>query len=305
MVVFGTLHLPASPGEEMPVGAPKWHEVRNGFSPLECLRMHGGNEARSQPQLHRLVPNQYTVQSTMVGDRPMKRFTVAAILFASIISSTLAAEPIFVPSYGYQPPVWSWTGFYVGADLGYGWANVDHSFAINGLNVSTKPSGFIGGIYAGYNWQFGRIVAGLETDMAWANISDTIDVFGKIGVVPFAIEAEDKLHWLGTTRARLGVLPLETIMVYASAGLAYGGIEENIISSIGSSSVQSSFAQSFSASDTRFGWAIGAGAEWALSSNFLVRAEWLHYDLGSTSNAFDATTSHSGNIMRAGLSYKL
>jgi outer membrane immunogenic protein len=122
--------------------------------------------------------------------------------------------------------------------------------------------------------------------------------------VPFAIQAEDKLHWLGTTRARLGFLPAESLMIYGSAGVAYAGIEEKVISSIGSSSVQSSFAQSFSASDTHFGWAIGVGAEWALTSNFLIRAEWLHYDLGSTSNAFDARTSHSGNIMRAGLSYK-
>jgi hypothetical protein len=65
-------------------------------------------------------------------------------------------------------------GLYIGANVGYGGSNVDHSFTINALNVSTKPSGFIGGIYAGYNWQFGRIVAGVETDMAWANISDTI-----------------------------------------------------------------------------------------------------------------------------------
>jgi outer membrane immunogenic protein len=263
-------------------------------------------KARPQPQLHPLVQNRKTFKAPqgLVGDSSMKKVTLAAILFASSVSSVLAAEPSFVSFYGHQPPVWSWTGLYIGADVGYGWSNVDHSFTINALNVSTKPSGFIGGIYAGYNWQFGRIVAGLETDVAWANISDIIDVVGKIGLVPFAIRAEDKLHWLGTTRARLGFLPAESLMIYGTAGAAYGSVEETVNSSIGSSSIQSSFAQSFSASDTHFGWAIGAGAEWAFSSNFLARAEWLHYDLGSTSNAFDARTSHSGNIMRAGLSYK-
>jgi opacity protein-like surface antigen len=50
---------------------------------------------------------------------------------------------------------------------------------------------------------------------------------------------------------------------------------------------------------------MGGGAEWAISTNFLIRAEWLHFDLGSVSNAFDASASQSGNIMRAGLSYKL
>jgi outer membrane immunogenic protein len=234
----------------------------------------------------------------------MKKFTLVGILFAASVSRAFAADPSLIPFYGYQPPVWSWTGLYIGADVGYGWSTVDHSFTINALNLSTNPSGFIGGVYAGYNWQFGRIVAGLETDMAWASISDTTDVVGKIALVPFAIEAEDKLHWLGTTRARLGFLPVESLLLYGTGGVAYGGIEENVVSSVGSSSIQSSFAQSFSASDTHIGWAIGAGAEWALTTNFLVRAEWLHYDLGSTSNAFDARTNHSGNIMRAGLSYK-
>jgi len=233
----------------------------------------------------------------------MKKFGLAGILFASGVSSAMAVDPSSSPFAPYQMPVWSWTGLYIGGDIGYGWSNVDHSITINALGVSTKPSGFIGGIHAGYNWQFGRFVAGFETDMAWANISDTIGVVGKIGLVPFAIQAEDRLHWLGTTRARLGFLPVQSLMIYGSIGAAYGSVEETVISSIGSSSINSSFARSFSASETRFGWAGGVGAEWAMTNNFLMRAEWLHYDLGSTSNALD-TASHSGNLGRVGLSYK-
>jgi len=120
----------------------------------------------------------------------MKKFGLAGILFASGVSSAMAVDPSSSPFAPYQMPVWSWTGFYIGGDIGYGWSNVDHSITINALGVSTKPSGFIGGIHAGYNWQFGRFVAGFETDMAWANISDTIGVVGKIGLVPFAIQAE-------------------------------------------------------------------------------------------------------------------
>ena len=235
----------------------------------------------------------------------MKKFVLAATLFASGVASALAGDLSLRPLVSYQAPVWSWTGFYVGADAGYGWSNVDHSVSINALSVSTKPSGFIGGIYAGYNWQFGQqFVAGLETDIAWANIADTSGIVGKIGLVPFAIQAEDTLHWLGTTRARLGFLPVQSLMIYGSVGVAYGGVEDHVISSLGSSSIQSSFAQSFSASESRFGWAIGAGTEWAITNNLLTRAEWLHYDLGSTSNAFDVTSNHSGNIVRTGLSFK-
>src|SRR5262249_36484395 len=235
----------------------------------------------------------------------MKKITFTAIVFASGVVSASAADVSVRPFVAYQAPVWSWTGFYIGADAGYGWSNVNHSVAINAVSVSTKPSGFVGGIYAGYNWQFGQqFVAGLETDIAWANITDTSGVVGKIGLVPFAIQAQDTLRWLGTTRARLGFLPVQSIMIYGSVGVAYGGVEDNVISSVGSSSIQSSFAQSFSASDTRLGWAVGAGTEWAITNNLLARAEWLHYDLGSTSNASNLTSSHSGNIVRTGLSFK-
>jgi outer membrane immunogenic protein len=233
----------------------------------------------------------------------MKKFALATILFASGVSSALAVDPSLPPYAAYQMPVWSWTGLYIGADLGYGWSKVDHSVTVNAISVSTNPSGFLGGIHGGYNWQFGQFVAGLETDIAWANITDTTGAVGKVGLVPFAIQAEDKLRWLGTTRARLGLLPAQSLMIYGTVGLAYGGVEDNVISSIGSSSINSSFAQLSSVSETRFGWAAGAGAEWAMNNNFLIRAEWLHYDLGSTTNAFD-TATHSGNIGRAGLSYK-
>jgi len=181
---------------------------------------------------------------------------------------------------------------------------VDHSVSTNAISVSTNPSGFLAGIHGGYNWQFGIFVAGFETDVASANITDTIGAVGKIGLVPFAIQPEDKLRWLGTTRARLGLLPTQSLMIYGSVGVAYGGVDDNVIISIGSSSINSSFAQLSSVSETRFGWTAGAGAEWAMTNNFLIRAEWLHYDLGSTSNAFD-TASHSGNIGRAALSYKI
>jgi outer membrane immunogenic protein len=233
----------------------------------------------------------------------MKKFTLAAILLAAGVSSAFAVDPSLAPYPAYQLPVWSWTGLYVGGDVGYASSNVDHSVTVNALSVSTKPSGFIGGIHGGYNWQFGQFVAGLETDIAWANISHTVGVVGKIGLVPFAVQAEDTLHWLGTTRARLGFVPVQSLMVYGSAGFAYGGVEDKVITSIGSSSIFSSFAQTSSVSETRFGWAAGAGAEWAMTNNLLIRAEWLHYDLGSSSNVLD-TSTHAGNIGRAGLSYK-
>src|ERR671934_1041651 len=87
----------------------------------------------------------------------MKKFTLAAILLASGVSSAFAVDPSLAPYPPYQMPVWSWTGLYVGGDVGYGSSTVDHSVTVNALSVSTKPSGFLGGIHGGEkmaNWLF-------------------------------------------------------------------------------------------------------------------------------------------------------
>ena len=237
----------------------------------------------------------------------MRKFAFTVILFAFGVASASAADlSLRGAAPYYQAPLWSWAGFYIAADVGYGWSNVDHSVTIDGLAVSvpTNAHGFTAGIYGGYNWQFNQFVAGVETDISWANITATNGIVGKAGVVPFAIQAEDTLRWLGTTRARLGFLPAPSVTLYGSVGVAYGGVDDNVVASVGSSSISCSFAQSFSASETRFGLALGVGAEWAITNNLLTRAEWLHYDLGSTSNAFEVTSRNSGNIVRAGLGYK-
>jgi outer membrane immunogenic protein len=235
----------------------------------------------------------------------MKNLLFAASLFTFGAAFASAADAQSSRFASYPAPVWSWSGFYLGVDAGYGWSNVDHSITVNALTVTvpTNAKGFIGGIYGGYNWQFNQFVAGVETDVSWGNITGTNSVVGKSGLVPFAFQAEDRLRWLGTTRARLGFLPVPSIMIYASAGVAYGGIEDSVIGSVGSSSVSSSFAQSSSTSETRFGFAAGAGIEWAINNNWMTRAEWLHYNLGSTATAFDAS-HQSGNIVRVGLGYK-
>jgi len=240
-----------------------------------------------------------------MGDEVMKKLVFAATLFIVGAASISAADAQSSRFVSYPAPVWSWSGVYLGVDVGYGWADVDHSITVNSvtMTVPTNISGFIGGFYGGYNWQFNQFVAGVETDISWANMNGTGSVVGKVGVVPFAFQAEDRLRWLGTTRARLGFLPVPSVMVFGSVGVAYAGVDDTVVGSVGSSSINSSFAQSFSTSETRFGLAAGAGVEWAINNNWVTRAEWLHYDLGSTSNAFDASR-HAGNIVRAGLGYK-
>ncbi|GGF88454.1 membrane protein [Azorhizobium oxalatiphilum] len=202
---------------------------------------------------------------------------------AGLAGLALAATPmVATPSaaadlsgrygYGYAPaqaaPLPSWTGFYVGANAGYGW----------GSAAGMEPSGFVGGIQGGYNLQFAGspFMVGVETDFNWSGQSDG----------PF------KLNNLGTIRARAGITS-DRILVYGTLGAAYGQGEYQVAG--------------LSNSQTSWGWALGAGAEYALDRNWSARAEYMYVDLGdSTYGSWFGPTSagYDGSVLRAGVNYR-
>lgn len=169
----------------------------------------------------------------------------------------------------YVQPVapFTWTGFYVGANAGYGWGSTSFD----------SPGGFIGGLQAGYNFQFGSpFVLGIETDFAFTGMSA-----GYYG-----------LDYLGTVRARLGY-SFDRILVYGTGGFAYGQGSADF------------FGLSSTANQT--GWTLGAGAEVAVDRNWSMRAEYLYVDLGSTTFPTlvgPVATGLDGNILRAGVNYR-
>src|SRR5512139_1277602 len=138
----------------------------------------------------------------------MKKLTIATILLAttSLANAADIGRPV-------NPPVldtWSWSGFYVGTMLGYGWSSASNDFAGYGYSVSapTSGAGLLAGVYGGYNVQFANWSVGLETDIAWSNIKGSTSMSGHLdtesGSVPWAVRGTNKLKWLGTTRARVG-----------------------------------------------------------------------------------------------------
>ncbi len=171
---------------------------------------------------------------------------------------------------GYAPAQQvTWTGVYAGGHVGTGWG---HASAAN-------TSGFVVGAHAGYNQQFNQVVAGVEADVDASGINHS--GFG------------DKFNqrWLGSARARLGYA-FDRFMVYGTGGLAMGSTQ---FKDAGTKS-----------SNTRTGYALGVGAEMKFTQNVSVRAEYLHYGLGSDNYQslkgpinIDSTT----NVIRAGASY--
>jgi outer membrane immunogenic protein len=153
----------------------------------------------------------------------------------------------------------------------------------------TNKGGFIGGGQIGYNWRFGWGVAGIEAD--FQGVSGTTSFTGTTSVlalngIPVVtnLDASKRLDWLSTVRGRLGWLATPTLLVYGTGGFAFGNVKSDIDitqSNAGTSATFGETAANFS--DTRSGWAAGAGFEWLFLPNWSMKVEWLHYDLGDVS----------------------
>ncbi|ALA17935.1 MULTISPECIES: outer membrane protein [unclassified Chelatococcus] len=237
-----------------------------------------------------------------------------AVAFAADLPSrtyTPPAEPL--------PPVFTWTGFYVGVNAGYGFSDsgntryVGDALYLDSVGVgdlpgslSLKSEGFLGGAQVGYNYQFGAFVVGLEADIQYADMSDTGTSFAAAG---FA-EGKKELEWFGTLRARLGFAAMDRLLIFATGGLIYGDtkLTHSVFDTTGA------LLAVGSKSDTQAGWTIGGGLEYAFTNNLTAKAEYLYYDLGDTTaiapNVVDPTTvavlkaKNRGSIVRVGLNYK-
>ena len=186
------------------------------------------------------------------------------------------APAVFAPGY-------SWTGFYVGINGGGAFGRSDWSAFGNDTNVS----GGLVGVTAGYNWQSGAWVFGLEGDIDWA------DIKGNFTNAACPTGCETKNSWLGTARGRLGYA-FDRVMPYITGGAAFGD-------------VKATQAGVGSVSDTNVGWTAGAGVEWAAIANWTAKLEYLYVDLGDVSCAACLPASNvdfRSHVVRAGLNFR-
>jgi outer membrane immunogenic protein len=247
-------------------------------------------------------------------------FVTAALLLAA--SQAASAAP---------PVPYNWTGFYVGAHAGYGWdtesaAIQSSTLVLSGLfgngtipsALGVDPKGPLGGVQLGYNYQINRIVLGVEADVSLADMQGDVSVTNPGPVLPFAsytTSVEQRMRWFGTLRGRLGFAATDNLLIYGTGGLAYG--ETEFSANIHRSAILIKFDVPASTKDTRTGWTIGGGVEWALARNWSVKGEYLYYDLGDTTITGNvtlfgivtaATANYSfatrGNIARIGINYR-
>lgn len=200
----------------------------------------------------------------------MKTKIIAGLALAAMLASPAAAADLAYPApaqaYAVAVP-FTWTGFYLGGNVGYGWGSADNSPDIDG---------FIGGLQAGYNYQVGSFVIGAETDIQYSNVSSSVF----------------NLDYYGTIRARAGVA-MDQFLVYGTGGFAYGrGSYE--------------FA-GLTNSQTNTGWTLGVGAEYAITPNWIARLEYSYLDFGKDTYATVNGPLDVGlttNVVRLGANYK-
>ena len=259
----------------------------------------------------------------------MKKHLLAATALCFGTVATMAADLPVAPKAA--PAVMSsWAGFYLGVHGGYGWGNDPFSAVVNFdpqlLTIGgIKSRGAMYGGQAGYNWQYGRVVAGVELDFSGTDINGstaaslTVAPFVDLRPNTFFDSRTDEIKYLGTARARLGWLPTDSVLLYGTAGLGWERVDrtETSIQSNVTDGVPFSFSQTSRRPVDRFGWVAGVGAEVSLwNSNWVGRIEYLHYDFGTTESTTSFVTTTPGSstferagrqtieAVRAGLSYK-
>ena len=222
----------------------------------------------------------------------MRKLTIKAIISAACLVLAGQAYAADIPYKAPPPdpmlspaPVMTWTGFYVGANVGYGWADV----GVEGF--SSDLDGIIGGGQIGYNYQMGQWVLGVEGDFQGSaeSRSDTGTVLG------IAFTLDQQIQWFATLRGRIGYA-FGPWMIYATGGAAWQNYELSV----------SALGTTVSDDATKLGWTIGGGAEWMFAPQWSLKGEYLYMDTGDTDvTLFGVTfTGRAQNhIGRVGVNY--
>jgi outer membrane immunogenic protein len=247
---------------------------------------------------------------------------LAGSAFAADLPSR-APPPVYIP----PAPIFTWTGIYVGGQIGYGWGKSNTNFGDNFgdfFSLSSNSSGVIGGAHVGYNLQLSQFVIGLEGDVDGTSLHKNYQTsfpFGSnVFVIPLIANGNVNVNHNieGSIRGRIGYA-WDRVLLYATGGVAFGGFNTTIYGNYTDPEgiiAPGSFG-SRSYSNTRVGWTVGGGLEYAVTNNWSIRAEYRYSDFGrSTAYATSFDTPILGaagaylnrhfqeNRVQVGFSYK-
>jgi outer membrane immunogenic protein len=247
----------------------------------------------------------------------MKKLLLSSAAVLGLTASAMAADlprraapPVYAPAI----PVFTWTGFYVGANAGYAWADNNRDGTIFvpagtlapsipaagtvvnnfGFGNDGNDDGFTIGGTAGFNYQMGAIVLGVEGDLNWADIGSNnnnnafgvgfgntvtfVPPGGAAGTYTFVGANRGGFDWFGTVRGRVGVA-FDRALVYATGGFAFANGNDGNSGFCGGAF----FAGCGNNDDWRSGWTVGGGVEYAFTNTLTAKIEglWVSLDEGN------------------------
>jgi outer membrane immunogenic protein len=181
------------------------------------------------------------------------------LILAGIAAAALCGAPAYA-----APPVFDWSGFYIGAEGGGGWGMA----GVRGIANDADLSGALGGVQIGNNWQNGNWVTGVKADINLSHLNGSVNWGGAI--------YSGTVNWFGTAEMQAGVLVTPTSKLYATGGLAFGHVNAKLVD-----------IDIFKASHTMAGYTAGAGYEWVFNTNTSVFVEYKYLNLGTKTFVLD------------------
>jgi outer membrane immunogenic protein len=213
---------------------------------------------------------------------------IGSVALDAAAATSASAADLRAPVYKAPPPppaIFSWTGFYIGGHVGGVFGDKDWTdvTTLPGVAVGSHDiSGVIAGGQIGFNWQTGNWVWGVEGQMSWTNADgDHVEPSG-------LFRDSTEMNWLGTAAVRLGYA-LDRVLLYVKGGAAFvnedfatAGLPGNILIATHND-------------ETRVGWMVGAGVEWALWDNWSAKIEYNFMDFGNDTFGFDFVPPLAGH----------
>lgn len=234
----------------------------------------------------------------------MRKLFLATTALVALAAGSAAAADLPV-AYKAPPPVRpacaNFGGFYVGANGGWAyhdkswvdrdaWVdNFSNDWALGTVN-SSRNGGTVG-LQAGYNWQSGCTMFGVEIDGNWTGINNS-KYYSPTAAPGTSLTLDDGVKWFGTARTRTGVI-VDNLLLYVTGGVAYANIKHDF--TVTDPNVPA--VEAFSASKSRWGWVGGLGAEWAWTQNVSIKSEVLYIRFNElTTTGFSANGAQTVNF---------
>jgi outer membrane immunogenic protein len=226
----------------------------------------------------------------------MLKKTLGLLASAAMVlgASQMASAADLAPRYTKAAPVvdvWNWTGFYIGGHVGAGWGTSESTItgasvaSVGALNFNlpfsqNSRSGFLGGAQAGYNWQSGWAVFGVQADIAGMGVEGTAPCL-------VILSCTNKSDWLATASGRIGAVVADRGLIYAKGGAAWMNTNGTVNFPNLGTAIPGLPNQLTSQDSTQWGWLVGMGVEYMIARNWTAFIEYDYIGFEKKNEAFN------------------